>query len=41
MGLSVSNFSTHYGKVAEDEVTIDMKSMRTALDARFLTWISP
>ncbi len=35
IGLSVSNFMTNYGTVAEDEVTIDMKSTRTALDADF------
>ncbi len=35
IGLSVSSFNTNYGTVAEDEVTIDMKSTRTALDADF------
>lgn len=35
IGLSVSSFQTNYGTVAEDEVTIDMKSMRTALDGEF------
>jgi iron complex outermembrane receptor protein len=35
IGLSLSNFSTNYGTVAEDEVTIDMRSQRTALDADF------
>jgi iron complex outermembrane recepter protein len=35
IGLSVSSFSTNYGTVAEDEVTIDMKSTRTALDGEF------
>ncbi len=32
IGLAVSSFSTNYGTVAEDEVTIDMRSRRTALD---------
>ncbi|TAG26403.1 MAG: TonB-dependent receptor [Burkholderiales bacterium] len=35
IGLSVSSFKTNYGTVAEDEVTIDMKSARTALDGEF------
>ncbi len=35
IGLSVSSFNTNYGTVAEDEVTIDMRSERTALDAEF------
>jgi iron complex outermembrane recepter protein len=35
IGLSVSGFSTTYGTVAEDEVTIDMRSRRTALDGDF------
>ncbi len=35
IGLSVSSFNTQYGTVAEDEVTIDMNSLRTALDADF------
>jgi iron complex outermembrane recepter protein len=35
IGLSVSSFNTQYGTVAEDEVTIDMKSSRTALDGEF------
>ncbi len=35
IGLSVSSFNTNYGTVAEDDVTIDMKSVRTALDADF------
>ena len=35
IGLSVSSFKTNYGTVAEDEVTIDMKSTRTALDGDF------
>ena len=35
IGLSVSSFNTKYGTVAEDEVTIDLKSTRTALDADF------
>ncbi len=35
IGLSVSSFNTQYGTVAEDEVTIDMKSTRTALDSEF------
>jgi iron complex outermembrane recepter protein len=35
IGLSVSNFNTNYGTVAEDEVTIDMRSQRTAFDADF------
>jgi iron complex outermembrane recepter protein len=35
IGLSVSGFNTNYGTVAEDEVTIDMKSNRTALDGEF------
>jgi iron complex outermembrane recepter protein len=35
IGLSVSSFNTNYGTVAEDEVTIDMKSTRTALDGEF------
>ena len=33
IGLSVSRFHTNYGTVAEDEVTIDMNSRRTELDA--------
>lgn len=35
IGLSVSSFNTNYGTVAEDEVTIDMNSVRTALDGDF------
>jgi iron complex outermembrane recepter protein len=35
IGLSVSSFNTNYGTVTEDEVTIDMKSTRTALDGEF------
>ncbi|MBS7808348.1 TonB-dependent receptor [Variovorax sp. PCZ-1] len=35
IGLSVSSFTTNYGTVAEDEVTIDMNSRRTAMDADF------
>ncbi len=35
IGLSVSSFNTNYGTVAEDEVTIDMRSRRTALDGDF------
>ncbi len=31
-GLSTSSFTTNYGTVAEDEVTIDMISRRTALE---------
>lgn len=32
LGLSTSSFSSLYGTVAEDEVTIDMRSRRTALE---------
>ncbi len=32
LGLSVSSFNTNYGTVAEDEVMIDMRSRRTALE---------
>jgi iron complex outermembrane recepter protein len=41
IGLSVSSFNTNYGTVAEDEVTIDMRSQRTAFDADFKigSWI--
>ena len=35
IGMSVSGFTTNYGTVAEDEVTIDMRSRRTALDGDF------
>jgi iron complex outermembrane recepter protein len=35
IGLSVSSFNTVYGTVAEDDVTIDMRSQRTAFDADF------
>ncbi len=35
IGMSVSGFNTKYGTVAEDEVTIDMRSRRTALDGDF------
>jgi iron complex outermembrane recepter protein len=35
IGLSVSSFATNYGTVAEDEVTINMRSRRTALDGEF------
>lgn len=35
IGLSVSSFDTNYGTVAEDEVTIDMRSRRTAFDGEF------
>jgi iron complex outermembrane recepter protein len=41
IGLSVSSFNTNYGTVAEDDVTIDMRSQRTAFDADFKigSWI--
>ena len=32
LGASLSNFKTNYGTVAEDEVTIDMRSKRFALE---------
>ncbi len=32
LGLSVSSFNTNYGTVAEDEVTINMRSRRTAFE---------
>jgi iron complex outermembrane recepter protein len=35
IGLSVNSFNTKYGTVAEDDVTIDMRSQRTAFDADF------
>jgi iron complex outermembrane recepter protein len=35
IGLSVSSFNTNYGTVAEDEVTIDMNSRRTAMEGEF------
>lgn len=35
LGLSVSSFNTNYGTVAEDEVTIDMNSLRAAIDGDF------
>lgn len=35
IGLSVSSFNTNYGTVAEDEVTIDMRSRRTAFEGEF------
>lgn len=35
LGASVASFNSNYGTVAEDEVTIDMKSTRTALEGEF------
>lgn len=35
LGMSLSQFDTNYGTVAEDEVTIDMRSRRIALDGDF------
>ncbi len=32
LGLSTSSFNTNYGTVAEDEVTINMRSRRTAIE---------